>query len=182
MEQAKEGKRDMGNPARWMLLRFAVLIIAIRAAPLTAFAQNCTEIKDDMERLACYDRAAKSPNAAPSAVKTPARLDDFRIRPGQLFAVGALQLDFVGKVSNNANARLIGYICVRLYDADEFEIAHGFGREINLGLNQSDTSTGNLLLQDHRVWPQVRSIKAYVARWGCDQTLSQVVETKPSSR
>jgi hypothetical protein len=194
----------MRNPARWTLLTFAVLIIAIGAVasidwskalppafpapPVstrsgTALAQNCTEIKDGMERLACYDRAAKAPNAAASAVKTPALLDDFRIRPGTLEG-GSLRVVFKAKVSNNANARLIARTCVRLYDADGFEIAQAFGDEVNLGLGQSDTSTGYFWIEQ-RLWPQVRSIKAYAAQFGCinspSQALSQVVETKPSS-
>lgn len=121
---------------------------------------------------------------APRASDAPARLAEFKIRPGSLFA-GLMQIDFAGKVSNNVSARLKARICVRLYDANRFEIEKGSGVEVNLGLGQSDVSTGNIRIEP-RLWPQVVSIKAYAARYGCadspSEALSQVIETRPGSR
>lgn len=109
-------------------------------------------------------------------------LTDFKIRPGNLTYASMMQIDFVGRISNKANMRVKAKLCVRLYDANGFEIEKGSGGEVNLGLGQSDASNGNVKIES-RLWSQVTSIKAYAAKFGCadspGEALSQIVEIKP---
>jgi hypothetical protein len=61
--------------------------LAIGAVPIvTALAQNCSAIKDDQERLACYDKAAKP-------IQRPARNDkqDTPVTPEQSALFGDLK-------------------------------------------------------------------------------------------
>ena len=111
-----------------------------------------------------------------------AKLLNFKYKP---YDVTDQKLVFVGQVVNNSQTRWKASICVRLYDADGFEIENAGGGKVNLGPGQSDDSNGDTRLEP-KLWAQVVSIKAYVATYGCadspGEAISPVIELKTQNR
>jgi hypothetical protein len=113
-----------------------------------------------------------------------AKLLNFRYKPYDVLGT-KLKVAFVGQVVNNSHTRWKASICVRLYDADGFEIEKAIGGQVNLGPGQSDASNGDTQLEP-KLWAQVVSIKAYVATYGCSdspgEAISPVIELKTQNR
>jgi hypothetical protein len=110
---------------------------------------------------------------------------NFKYKPYDVLGTTDLKVAFVGQVVNNSHTRWKASICVRLYDADGFEIEKTSGGAVNLGPGQSDASNGDMRLQS-KLWVQVVSIKAYVASYGCadspGEAISPVIELKTQNR
>ena len=111
-----------------------------------------------------------------------AKLLNFKYKP---YDVTDQKLVFVGQVVNNSQTRWKASICVRLYDADGFEIEHAGGGKVNLGPGQSDASNGDTRLEP-KLWG-ARSINQSPCRhvWlrgfsgRSDQSSDRTKNTKP---
>src|SRR5207247_1434555 len=78
------------------------------------------------------------------------------------------------RASNQAGERAKARLCVRLYDADGAEVENGGGETANLAPAKSDTVTfdGFVCIKD---WSQTATLKAYLARFGCTDSVSEAV-------
>ena len=118
---------------------------------------------------------------AANAREAKADLVDFKYRADQQEDFARKRIRIVGSIINKSATEFEAAICLRLYDADGFEVHHGQTPYVKLSTGQSDTATATTYLTP-KEWAEVVSLKAYVARHGCvnspSQALSPVVEMK----
>lgn len=84
------------------------------------------------------------------------------------------KLVYVAHVQNNSNARVQGSICMAVYDKDGFEVDSLASASINLGVADGGQFNGWDYVKV-RDFNEVRSIKVYVSKYGCDDTRSEAL-------
>jgi hypothetical protein len=106
---------------------------------------------------------AGSYGAATTEEMSNLTLSDFAIAIATDPFINDLDITFVAKITNHSQQRWKAGISIRYYDNRNSQIDDSSGDRVNIGPDQSEMSNGTTYLAP-RLWPQVQTIKVYVAQ------------------